>query len=245
MGRIQKAYEARFRVLLQALGARRVERGVACLVARARRLGGFADFARALSQAAARLEQQVKTYARTRSCRTRDATWVVIQDRADGVRPPHFLCDAGLGGLARWLRAAGYVADWQADIADEDLLRLAKASRAIVVTTDSLLLERRLVRDGEIQTLWLPPVLAIGEQLVLVLQHLDLVLREPRCMHCGGELRSVAKEAVWERIPPRTRRWLDDYFECARCARLYWHGTHWQRIKEHLGQLRLSAGQVG
>jgi uncharacterized protein with PIN domain len=118
-------------------------------------------------------------------------------------------------------------------VADDDLLRLAKASRAIVVTTDSLLLERRLVRDSHIQTLWLPSALAIGEQLVLVLQHFDLVLREPRCMHCGGELRSVAKEAVRERIPPRTRRWLDDHFEYARCDRLYWHGTHWQRIKEH------------
>jgi hypothetical protein len=245
MGRIQKAYETRFGVLLRALSARRTEQGVAWLVAKARRLGGSTDFARALSQAAARLEQQVKFYARIRSGRTRDPTGMATQDPAHGDRLPQFLCDAGLGGLARWLRAAGYVADWQAHIADEDLLRLAKASRAIVVTTDSLLLERRLVRDGQIQTFWLPPALGIGEQLALVLQHFDLALREPRCMHCGGELRSVPKEAVWERIPPRTRRWLDDYFECVRCARLYWHGTHWQRIKERLGHLRPGAGRVG
>ena len=58
MSRIQKAYEARFRVPLSAVGARRAERGISCLVAKARRLGGSANFARALSQAAAGLEQQ-------------------------------------------------------------------------------------------------------------------------------------------------------------------------------------------
>ena len=40
---------------------------------------------------------------------------------------PRFACDAMLGSLARWLRAAGYDAFWQEGIDDWDLIRLAQA----------------------------------------------------------------------------------------------------------------------
>jgi hypothetical protein len=49
-------------------------------------------------------------------------------------------------------------------------------------------------------------------------------------MSCGGELRAVAKDEVADRIPPRTARWKDEYFVCSICDRLFWEGTHWQRI---------------
>ncbi len=244
MGRIEKAYAARFHELLRALGARRRDEAIQWFLARARRLGSPADAARALSESAERLEQLVRKRARLRDRVPGGAPAHQLDQDADGLAPC-FLCDAGLGGLARWLRAAGYAADWQTGIADDELLRRAGVSGAIVLTTDSLLLERRVVRDGELVVFWLPPALAIREQLGLVLRHFGLAPREPRCMCCGGELRSVTKEEVWERIPPRTRRWLDAYFECVRCTHLYWHGTHWQRIQACLRQLPRSAEPAG
>jgi uncharacterized protein with PIN domain len=53
-------------------------------------------------------------------------------------------------------------------------------------------------------------------------------------MACGAEVRAVLKREVEARIPPRTARWKDDYFLCAGCGRLYWQGTHWQRIVAQL-----------
>src|SRR6266480_3277762 len=64
-----------------------------------------------------------------------------------------------------------------------------------------------------------------------------LAVREARCMTCGGELRPVEKECVRERIPPRTWCWLDEYFVCARCNQLFWHGTHWRKIGVQLARL--------
>ena len=148
-----------------------------------------------------------------------------------------FLCDAGLGGLARWLRAAGYEAVWIPDIEDAELLREARRREAMILTTDSMLMERRLLRDGVIPALWLPPTLTMLEQLALVFRELGLSARDPRCMSCGGELRRVEKEAMRKRIPPKTWRWVDEYFLCARCDKLFWHGTHWQRIQTRLRQL--------
>jgi uncharacterized protein with PIN domain len=55
-------------------------------------------------------------------------------------------------------------------------------------------------------------------------------------MSCGGVLESRPKDAVAERIPPRTARWRDDYWTCGSCARLFWKGTHWDRIARALEQ---------
>ena len=98
-------------------------------------------------------------------------------------------------------------------------------------------MERRLLRDRVIPSLWLPPTLTIPEQMGLVIAELHLTLRESRCMACGGELRHVPKEDLRDRIPPKTWRWLDEYFLCTKCDQLFWRGTHWQRIRDRLSKL--------
>ncbi|MDB6063977.1 MAG: hypothetical protein JWR26_185 [Pedosphaera sp.] len=152
----------------------------------------------------------------------------------DESRGPALLCDAGLGGLARWLRAAGQEAIWIQDIDDEHLLLEAARLHATILTTDSLLMERRVLREGLIPAVWVSPTLRMLEQLGMVFLELNLDVRPARCMACGGELRQVKKERLRERIPPRTYRWLDDFYECARCSKLFWHGTHWRRIVDRL-----------
>jgi uncharacterized protein with PIN domain len=64
-------------------------------------------------------------------------------------------------------------------------------------------------------------------------------------MACGGPLRPVAKDSVAERIPPRTARWKDDYFVCERCGRLFWPGTHWERIAARIDAERPAAEDPG
>jgi uncharacterized protein with PIN domain len=155
---------------------------------------------------------------------------------APAADPPEFLCDAGLGGLARWLRAAGYCAHWTPDVDDDELLRQAQLLHATLLTTDSALLERRLLREGIIRALWVSPAVKCEEQLANVVRELSLPLRQPRCMSCGGELLPADKEASRDRIPPKTFVWLNTFFVCAQCGKLFWHGTHWQRIQRQLDQ---------
>lgn len=148
--------------------------------------------------------------------------------------PEKFFCDAGLGGLARWLRAAGYESAWNPDLNDAAVIREAKQFAATLVTSDTLMMERGVLRDGLQPAICVPSSLTCEEQLTVVFREMNLELREPRCMSCGGELRRVPKETIASRIPPRTARWLDEYFLCANCDRLFWHGTHWQRIAREL-----------
>ncbi len=144
--------------------------------------------------------------------------------------PPGFLCDPSLGGLARWLHAAGYEARQLPEVAPHRLPEEALRLGLVLLTSDAETLERRIVADGSLAVVWLPSALTTREKLRLVLRDLRLPLREPRCMACGGELLARPKDEVRPRIPPRTARWKDEYFVCGSCDRLYWQGTHWERI---------------
>jgi len=147
------------------------------------------------------------------------------------------MCDAGLGGLARWLRGAGYESFWNPELADAAVIREAQRRRATLITSDTLMMERGVLRDGIVPSVFVPSTLTCEQQLEIVFRELSLSPRESRCMNCGGELRRVEKQSVMERIPPRTARWLDEYFVCASCGQLFWRGTHWQRIRHSIEEL--------
>jgi uncharacterized protein with PIN domain len=145
-----------------------------------------------------------------------------------------FACDAMLGGLARWLRAAGYDAFWQEGIADHELIRLARERGRTLLSADTGLFEFAIIRDGVQPALFVPLRLRPVQQLGIVLRKFGLALRQPRCMVCGGELVEAPRDQVKTRVPPRTFAWLDEFWECSRCRRVFWRGTHWQRIEKAL-----------
>ena len=240
-GRIEAGFRHRFAVLLSALPederAREVERLIAD--GRARAAGGDGDLVRALL----RVHEEARPL---RGSATQPASHAVTEvdsvahPEPDGGEPPiHFLCDLSLGGLARWLRAAGYEAELAPNLAPKRLPDEALRRGAVLLTTDAEALDRRIVADGSLRVVWLPTSLLVEEKLALVFRDLGLALRDARCMACGGALVARAKDAVFARIPPRTARWKDEYFVCAACDRLYWQGTHWARIA---AALRHAAG---
>lgn len=150
-----------------------------------------------------------------------------------------FLCDAMLGGLAKWLRAAGYdtyYAREGTDVSDGFLTAKALEEGRVLLTSDGGFLERKPVRDGSVGLLLVPHAPLEG-QLRLVARSFDLARGESRCMGCNGELRTVTPGAVSERVPPGVRRAHDEFFVCMRCERVFWHGSHWERISGRLGRV--------
>ena len=233
MSRIRKAYEARFRALLLRLRARQLEQGVAWLttLARERSTRASVPVTQALGELYERLREQVGRWQR-RAHPVADLPGLAAGGAAPV--PRQFLCDAGLGGLARWLRAAGYESLWQPELDDPAVVQKARELHATLLTTDSILMERKVVRDGVVAALWLPPTLTKEQQLALVFREFGLAMFAPRCMSCGGELHRVEKETMRDRIPPKTWLWQDEYFLCDRCGQLFWHGTHWRKITDCL-----------
>lgn len=141
-----------------------------------------------------------------------------------------------LGGLARWLRAAGYEASWHDGIADSDLVRLALAEGRTILSSDDDIFAYALVRAGAIPALFVPRGQPVQSQLAHVLRTLGLSLLEPRCMACGGELADLPREEAAGRVPPRSLAGHDRFWTCTRCGKIFWHGTHWREIQRRLCQ---------
>ena len=88
-----------------------------------------------------------------------------------------FLCDAMLGGLARWLRAAGYDAEFHYGIDDRQLLQHATAGGRMILSSDGPLFQRTVIRRGDIPALFVPGQLSKLQQLHFVFERLGLTVR--------------------------------------------------------------------
>ncbi len=148
-----------------------------------------------------------------------------------------------LGGLARWLRAAGYRAEFDVHIADGELVRRAVEEGLCLLTSDSGVMERYAVSRGLARTVFVPIGLTPIGQLGHVMRALDLPLREPRCMLCGGRLRDVPLDEVREHVPTKVRRVCSRFFRCEGCRKVYWRGRHWEDIRRRLGRAERANGE--
>jgi uncharacterized protein with PIN domain len=147
---------------------------------------------------------------------------------------PIFLCDAMLGGLARWLRAAGFDALFEYGIDDREIIRRAMASGDILLSSDGPMFERNIIKNAQVRALYIPQQLGKFEQLQFVLRHFGLPMRKTRCMACGGKLLEIPKHQVMDEVPPLAYRHCSQFFRCNRCAQLFWDGTHWRKITDKL-----------
>jgi uncharacterized protein len=148
---------------------------------------------------------------------------------------PRFVLDAHLGKLAAHLRMLGFDTLYRNDFDDETLAGIAGADHRILLTRDRALLQRRAVTRG--YHVWETDP---ERQLVEVARRYDLVrLMQPfrRCVHCNGLLESVAKDAILDRLQPKTRRYYDEFSICPDCDRIYWKGSHYEKMLKTIEQL--------
>lgn len=141
-----------------------------------------------------------------------------------------------LGGLARWLRAAGYDAYYArqgTDTDDRALTEKALREGRVLLSGDRGFLERAPVRDGHLEFL-LVPHLPVEEGLRLVVERFGLEPLPPRCMECNGGLETVPLEAVADKVPPGAAGRHREFWRCRGCGRVFWHGSHWARISGRL-----------
>ncbi len=151
---------------------------------------------------------------------------------SDSIADIRFACDAMCGGLARWLRAIGYDATWSADIDDGDLVEHASQEGRILLSSDTGVFERRPITHGQVRALLMPRGLRRMEQLEYVVQQLNLSVRPPRCMTCGGRLIPYARQDVAAEVPARSLIWATRFYRCEQCAKVFWEGSHWRRISK-------------
>jgi uncharacterized protein len=146
-----------------------------------------------------------------------------------------FLADAHLGGLARFLRMLGFDTVHDQTLADREIRRIAQGERRIVLTRDRDLLKCREIDRGCYVRSPKPDA-----QLREVAARYQLA-RHARpftlCLHCNLPLAPLAKDQAASRVPPRVLELHDAFTHCAGCDRVYWPGTHYERMRATLGSI--------
>jgi len=152
-----------------------------------------------------------------------------------------FLVDGMLGGLARWLRILGQDVRYDARKEDNELLRIAHEENMVLLTRDEELYERAIAR--KIQS-----ALVLGEteetRLAQIAStfgtHLDVNMAETKCPECGSHLKETPKSDVADEVPQASLKLYDRFWKCTyqNCGKVYWVGSHWDRIRQTLEEAR-------
>ncbi len=160
--------------------------------------------------------------------------------RPSPLRDTKFILDVHLRKLARRMRLLGFDTDYE-DQRDDDLLAgISEKENRILLTCDRQLLMRRIVTRGIIIRSRDPE-----EQIIEVIQRLQLqnfITPFTRCIECNGLITKIAPgspafDKIKNLIPSAVLEWRHEYFRCSSCGRVYWKGTHYERLMERIDRI--------
>ena len=151
-----------------------------------------------------------------------------------------FVVDANVGKLARLLRLLGFDATACRTWSDNELANTAVQEGRIVLSKDRALLKRnKIVFARHIRAIH------PEDQLLETLSFFNLTPPyKPfsRCLLCNNPLIPVPKATILHRLEPLTKKYFHEFHTCPNCDRIYWPGSHHDRLIERLERLQGEAG---
>jgi uncharacterized protein with PIN domain len=149
---------------------------------------------------------------------------------------PRFVLDGHLGRLAAYLRMLGFDTWYERSAEDEQLAAISHEEHRVLLTRDVGLLKRREIERGYSVRAHKPhdQLREITTRFALQ-RHLQPFVR---CMACNGSLSCVTKDQVAEVLPPHTRETKNEFSRCNQCLKVYWRGTHYERMLGWINDLK-------
>ena len=159
----------------------------------------------------------------------------LLRVRERPLRVTRFIADAHLGALARLLRMLGFDTRFDNPVDDAQVERIAAAEGRIVLTRDRELLMRRTITHGCYVREQAPQA-----QCREIIARLDLRRQArplSRCLACNAPLQPLPRDDAITRVPPAVAARHARFSTCAGCKRVYWEGSHWQRMHAQVDAL--------
>jgi uncharacterized protein len=156
------------------------------------------------------------------------------------LRETKFILDVHLGKLAAYLRMLGFDTVYGDGFCDAELVRISSEQHRILLTRDRGLVKYRAVTHGH-----LVRETDSRRQLAEIVARFDLarfVRPFTRCMVCNGSLAEIAKEQVRTLLLTRVTDTFEEFRQCSQCGRIYWKGSHYQRMQRWVSELIPGAG---
>lgn len=137
-----------------------------------------------------------------------------------------------IGRLARMLRLLGYDTLYLPELKPSALAEIADHDDRIILTRGETRLRFRGASNVFSVKSESPP-----EQLREVVARFSLDTKSDlwtRCTVCNGSISRVPKEEVKSLVKPKVYELYPEFFRCAGCGRVYWRGSHVERILQNL-----------
>ncbi len=156
--------------------------------------------------------------------------------RKKPLREPKFIADIHLGSLAKYLRMLGFDVLYKSEFSNEELIETSVLEKRVILTKDRELLKNRRITHGH----WIRNG-GIEEQVKEVIERFDLkenISEFVRCLECNSILILVEKDKIEDRLPPKVKEWQDEFRYCEHCDKIYWKGTHYQKMTNFIKLIR-------
>lgn len=148
--------------------------------------------------------------------------------RPKPLRKPKFVTDVHLGRLTRYLRMIGLDVLYKNNFEDDEIVLFSLKDRRAILTRDRGILKRNEVTHGY----WIRST-KVEEQVNEVLKRFDLqkeIKEFSRCIECNALLKPIKKEIIIYQLPPKVAQSQNEFYQCPSCNKVYWKGTHYQRM---------------
>jgi uncharacterized protein with PIN domain len=155
--------------------------------------------------------------------------------RKKPLRITRFIADAHLGKLARHLRMLGFDTLFSGTLPDEEIIRISNQDKRIILTRD-----RELLKSDKVDHGYYVRATGTNDQLKEVIAKFDLTGQfRPftRCLVCNGWLEDLPREEIPAELPAELIEQQREFFRCADCRRVYWEGSHYDRMIEKINKL--------
>ncbi len=153
-----------------------------------------------------------------------------LKVRPEPLRQTRFVLDTHLGRLAAYLRMLGFDTLYSNRMTDDELARLSRRQRRILLTRDRGLLKRSEVTHAHYIRETEPRA-----QLLEVVMRYDLagsVAPFTRCLSCNSLLVPLEKSSLPDTLPQNLRQLHNSFWRCPGCGRLFWPGSHHRRMRQ-------------
>ena len=153
-----------------------------------------------------------------------------------------FAVDAMLGKLALWLRLTGHDTFYEADVDDDELLKIANSEKRILLTSDANL--HRHAVESDIRGMLVRG--SVDEVVVDVFVEFGITPTvdptKSRCSKCNGELIQLAgteKERIRDLVHKKTYDYYEKFWLCKDCQSVFFQGGYWRNILEYMEKIEV------
>jgi len=136
-----------------------------------------------------------------------------------------------LGRLAKWMRLLGFDTLYYRNTNGKTIIYHSRKEGRRILTRSKILADKyddAILIESE----------HIMDQLKQITKVADIESPFSRCPVCNIETEEVRKETIKEDVPPYIFEIHNDFKRCPECGRVFWKGTHYERIKKVINEIK-------